>query len=460
MLPVLVMRPLGPTAYVRLAALVLAALCPAARAGAATPVPTPNFEDEFAYPNVRFTLATGSGARALGMGGAFIARPDDATAATWNPAGLSYLRAPEISAAGLKSSVAFSAVNADDPTQSNDDRLHAVSPDFLAAAYPVSFGDITGAAQLSFQRVIPFGGNREITRGTAGAQVQLESTGGFDVFAAGLGVQVSRKLRIGGTLNKWTNGYGVSAQRNVVRPATRKSRLDLSGFNFNLGVIVSPWEDLNIGVMGKTPFTGDVTLDRSRVDFPVSSTGSTTQLAGVGTTSTTNQAFADNLRLHFPGAVGVGASWRATPALTVSLDVTRTFWSHSSIENFFEIPPQGDPQVFPSLPFPTLRVIEQTDTQQVRAGLEYVVIGSRLKWPFRIGYINDRQYFQAVDGPPHFNALTLGTGVVAGHLLLDIAYVYERGHYTELSDVPGAIGPQVETTSHRFYGSIIFRFSE
>jgi hypothetical protein len=39
----------------------------------------------------------GSGARALGMGGAFIAVADDATAASWNPGGLIQLERPEIS---------------------------------------------------------------------------------------------------------------------------------------------------------------------------------------------------------------------------------------------------------------------------------------------------------------------------------------------------------------------------
>jgi hypothetical protein len=42
----------------------------------------------------------GSGARALGMGGAFIAVADDATAASWNPGGLIQLELPEISIVG------------------------------------------------------------------------------------------------------------------------------------------------------------------------------------------------------------------------------------------------------------------------------------------------------------------------------------------------------------------------
>ena len=38
----------------------------------------------------------GSGARALGMGGAFIAVADDATSASWNPGGLVQLETPEV----------------------------------------------------------------------------------------------------------------------------------------------------------------------------------------------------------------------------------------------------------------------------------------------------------------------------------------------------------------------------
>jgi hypothetical protein len=42
-------------------------------------------------------LARGSGARALGVAGAFTAVADDATAASWNPAGLIQLERPEAS---------------------------------------------------------------------------------------------------------------------------------------------------------------------------------------------------------------------------------------------------------------------------------------------------------------------------------------------------------------------------
>ncbi len=60
-------------------ALALAVLVLAAPAGAA---------DKYAGEYLR----VGAGARALGMGGAFLAVADDATAGYWNPAGLTYLR--------------------------------------------------------------------------------------------------------------------------------------------------------------------------------------------------------------------------------------------------------------------------------------------------------------------------------------------------------------------------------
>ena len=76
-------------------------------------------------------MVLGAGARALGMGGAFLARADDATAASWNPAGLSYLLRPEVSLVG-----GINRVRIDSSAET--DVFRGAVPDFLAVTYPLA----------------------------------------------------------------------------------------------------------------------------------------------------------------------------------------------------------------------------------------------------------------------------------------------------------------------------------
>ena len=440
------------------AALALLTLGSAARAGAQAvtpPSPPPRVLQDDLDLQARSNVVEGSGARALGMGGAFLARADDATAASWNPAGLSYLRRPEVS-------LVWAPVNSLDSLErdisgnpvSNDQRWGS-TPDFAAFTYPVAFRSVTGAAQISFQRVIAFAGDRTID--TPGTDREVTSSGGFDVLALGSGLQVTRAVRLGFTVNRWLNGYDQSRFSELNRGSTRQDvSFKLSGWNANFGVIVSPWQSLNLGAKADTPFTAKVDLARTRVDT-------------VGDVATFNGYESDAVRLDFPGAIGVGASWRPRSVLTVSADYTLTFWSSGQIHNFFTLPrtipgqlpqpPQAPTDVFGTLPYPSLydtSGLGQTNTQQIRFGGEYVLIGHRLKIPLRAGFFLDRQYFRALDGrPPTFTGLTAGTGVILGPVLLDAAYVYEFGDYDSL-DVSGN---QLHNTvrSHRLYLSLIYR---
>lgn len=445
------------------AAFLFLAATPCAAQTRSFPIP-----DEFAYPQVRLNLFIGSGARALGMGGAFLARADDATAASWNPAGLSYLRRPEVSVAAVNSSQRLRSFEPEGgpPAPGRlpgerlvDDHLTQRGPDFLAAAYPVDLGRFSGAAQLSFQRVIPFAGNRDIER--SGGLIHIDSEGGFDVVSGGIGLQVARKVRLGFTVNRWTNGYEVSFDREVRRPEHYETTFDLSGWNVNAGVIWTPLEQLNLGFVGKTPFTGSVALSRLRADFPPE--------GGVAV----NFARRDDLELHFPGAVGLGVSWRIRSPFTVSADYTRTFWSDARIVNFFELAagpldPERPPKPHELLTYPSLGQVpcpppdedpacfEQGDTRQVRLGAEYVILRERLKWPLRVGYIRDRQYFEGVDGAPVFHSFTVGAGVIAGPVLFDVALLHERGRYQDKDPEFGVFN---KTSSNRVFVSLIYRFA-
>ena len=432
-------------------------------------------------------LTLGSGARAYGMGGAFLARADDATAASWNPAGLSYLRAPELSFVGAHNSY-------DTVRNLDSDSFHGSNVDFAAFTWPVGAGEVRGAVQLSYQRAISYDGTRHIDEyGVLGSQSTIvrtddaKSDGGFDVIAFGTGLRLSRRIRAGFTVNRWFNGYEQATERNNYLPSTDRQRRDFaldlrpSGWSFNLGLIYSPVEDLNVAAVYKTPFTADTSADRSRHDYY----GPADKPEEI----TTNAYSSDGVRIDFPYSLGFGLSWRAMDRLTLSADYTRSAWSKAKILNFFELratPPtdvHGNPGVPPPPQFtdvqqyPTLvpvpdpndptdpnRLTAQLDAEQIRAGAEWVVFAGRFKIPLRGGYFNDRQITPSPGGQPvRFNGVTAGTGVIIGALQLDFAWVYEFGEYFVAAEGNAAAGTPAQTryalTTNRVFASIIYRFS-
>jgi long-subunit fatty acid transport protein len=406
------------------------------------------------------------------MGGAFLARADDATAASWNPAGLSYLRLPEISF--VYSGSRLDSVEAAS-TSRTEDRRHGRTPDFFAVAYPFELGGWNGAAQVSFQRQIAFGGDRTINETSVDAETgetvirpsEVRSAGGYDVIALATGVVLRGHFRVGATVNRWFNGYHQTLDRDTIRVGTpghttQTSDYDLSGWNVNLGLMWSPREELNLGLVYKTAFTGDVALSKSRVDSLLTDVSPTT----------TNQASSAELgnpvTLDIPAAVGVGMSWRPRSRLTLSADYTRTFWSKGEIRNFFSLPARSAPNrpapaiPSPPLPYPTLDPTQaQHDTVQVRGGVEFVFILGRLKWPVRAGAFGDRQYVQAADGTaPQFFGLTVGTGLVLGPVLLDVAYMRVTGDYDAIdTDGTTKTTKAISVHSSRVIGSVIYRFN-
>jgi long-subunit fatty acid transport protein len=406
----------------------------------------------------RVSLTLGSGARAFGMGGAFLARADDATAASWNPAGLSYLRVPELSLAGNRTLYHNEEVSPD----SRQDRFEGQTVDFTALTWPLRFRGLSGAIQASFQRAVPFGGSLTKVEPRPPDREDVlssgEASGGFDVFAVGTGWRVTRTLRTGITVNRWFNGYTQSLTASVpdnIRP-TRVFDTDfgLRGWNTNLGAIWSPLEQVNLGAVFKTPFTGQVSLGQVRTD-----------IAGDGNQITTSYR-SNAVRLKFPAAFGFGTSLRPRSALTLSADFTRTFWSRSVISKYFTLSFNPPSPSFSDPPYPSLSIEKpQSNTDQIRLGVEYVFIRNRIKVPLRAGYFNDEQIVLAADGSaPRFNGFTAGVGIIIGPILFDVAYLYESGRFAETltgeatADVPATTTTQSRSLrTERFFVSLIYR---
>ena len=95
----------------------------------------------------------GSGARAMGMGGAFISVADDATAASWNPAGLIHLEKPEISVVGSyfsRTQAYHSDIHPEIETKNTADTLGL---NYASAAYPFVFLKHNMIFSLNYQRL-------------------------------------------------------------------------------------------------------------------------------------------------------------------------------------------------------------------------------------------------------------------------------------------------------------------
>ncbi len=413
----------------------------------------------------RTTLTLGSGARAFGMGGAFLARADDATAASWNPAGLSYLRLPEMSIAGTNTLYHKDRALVGGP---ESDRFDGSAVDFAAFTWPLRLRGASGTVQVNFQRVVPFGGSRKVVRSRSDSRESVtdtgEASGGFDVLAFGTGWRVTQTLRIGVTLNRWFDGYHQSLDRDVPDSIRRNrsfdATFDIHAWNSNIGVIWTPVEQVNLAAVFKTPFTADVRLDKTRTDSFFA-----------GDSVTTNSHVSQDVRLKFPAALGFGVSWRPRSALTLSADFTRTYWSRARISNYFTLPftprpvpepvPAPDPFFYDPLNYPLVDQ-SQGDTDQIRFGVEYVLIGGKIKVPLRAGYFNDQQIIRPGGGDqPRFNGFTAGLGIILGPMLLDVAYLHESGSFFEVIpatvDQPTAISVRNTLRTERFFASLIYR---
>jgi hypothetical protein len=461
-------------AQARRARLLACALCAAGLHAAAqqpSPSPPPRLNQDELDLQGRASVVQGSGARAFGMGGAFLARADDATAASWNPAGLSYLRRPEFSAVWSHNALSNSEAMLFDVRASVVDRRATSNPDFVAATFPLKLWRATGAAQASYQRVVPFSEERTIERGDV-RRIDIRSDGGFDVLALGTGLQVSRRWRLGLAVNRWSNGYTQTTERTALLagPGSDVVRNDLdfklSAWNVNLGLIWSPADGVNLGFVAKTPFTADVVMKRRRTDLGVEVQGNDIDLE--------NSFESDDVRLDLPGAVGVGFSWRLQSTLTLSADYTRSFWSAARIRQYFTLPrcpplvgqcnpvnstdpgaPQSGLDLFESLRYPLLSDPVQHDTEEIRAGIERVLFLRRVKLVLRTGVFGDRQYFSQRDGSaPRTAGVTFGSGLIVGPILVDAAYVYESAGYPSYD---GGALTHVDVRSHRVYVSLIYR---
>jgi len=112
---------------------------PVSHVGPAGDIVAPSAPEAAAFaPPTIFSapLPRGSGARALGLCGAFTAVADDATAASWNPAGLIQLQRPEASVVVRATHVVNRHHSTEDDFRVGTDRFDGAGVNYLSLVFP------------------------------------------------------------------------------------------------------------------------------------------------------------------------------------------------------------------------------------------------------------------------------------------------------------------------------------
>ena len=339
--------------------------------------------DVTSSPNV-----VGSGARAMGVGGAFIAIADDATAASWNPAALIIMRRPE----------AAIMLSYEDRERWGNTKLYDFN--YIAVSYPFTLADRNMVVSFNYQRLFDFNRifinsfhseeienetwqwgplgppgrpvTQNLTTRTSDIEVSKEVTGDIGAIAPAFAIQIVPKLSVGVTVNFWMDGlvndgyssvytqheegnhrselfiyldknddhhldpgelipikHKTSDPRYFTNDITIKREFDFFGINANLGLLWMVTPELSIGAVYKMPFT-------AKVDFVQEE-----EIVGATISDRERKEIREPIsrstkryKIAFPAVYGLGMAWRFNDEFTMALDVSYTEWNKFIIREY------------------------------------------------------------------------------------------------------------------------------
>lgn len=406
----------------------------------------------------------GSGARALGMGGAFIAVADDATAASWNPAGLIQLERPEMSVVTTGFRRTEDNSFSKNPESNGAETVYKADLNYLSTATPVDLRGYSLTVALTYQRLYDFARHWTFpmsisTEDASQAQrVDVSQDGSLTALGLSCCLLLTPDLSLGVTLNIWDDGLtennwerslsetGQGTYTEAVYQADfdlyTYERYTFEGVNANLGLLWTVNKQLTLGAVLKTPFTADLDY-RKRIYTKVNYTDPAFPTHFVDESTVT-----EHCTLTMPLSLGLGAAFRSSDALTLSMDCYATLWnsfklkdSHGNTTSPISGRPYHESDISP--------------TVQVRAGAEYLVILRRYLVPLRAGVFYDPA--PAEGSPDDYFGAAVGAGINTNRFSLDAAYQYRFGQ-----DVGDSIltehGFSQDVREHTLYASLIWYF--
>jgi long-subunit fatty acid transport protein len=394
-----------------------------------------------AYPDMDMTATpnpVGSGARALGIGGAFISMADDATAASWNPGALIRLKRPEFSIVGSY----YSGAN-DYQTDGLAGDIEDHSPDiyhlnYLSAVFPFMLFRRNLVFSINYQHLYEFSLENSTVWREENAMALIDimhddykyQSGSLYSISPAFAIQIVPSLSVGVTFNFWDdealdNGWenlnvqdahGIELGSEKISHSEIYERYVFSGFNMHCGFLFTStyhmlWgaqRRFRIGGVIKTPFRADIDHEKRTIlheEYP-----------GNPILNHHHEAYMEqHLKLKMPLSYGLGISMDFSDTFSASLDIYRTHW-----DQYVLIYPSGD-EVSPINKEKRSEAdIEQTT--QIRLGIEYLVIAENSVVPVRMGVFYDPE--PASGSVDDFYGASIGTGILFEDLSFDLAYQY------------------------------------
>jgi len=381
----------------------------------------------------------GSGARAAGMGNAFIAVSDDGTAASWNPAGLSQLLKPEFSLVHnssrrnrylegyrtLDRSAAYTTL----ATTSSIANL-----EFASAAVPFRLAGKPVTLQVGWRRLYRLANQLQgdTRRVAVSATARPESTvrvngttdGTIDLWSFAGAVGITNRLSVGASLDlyhgEWEERSDLNEDPGVLGPTDFLSTAQsngLSGHAVNF-VLLLAYPSVSLGFVYHGPLRGDLSETfsvRSTLIEPI------------------DWRTPPGAELRFPQSFGAGVVWRPRPLLRLALDVTYNEWTQFLVKGLTE-PSDEAVSGFDGLP-PELSATR--DTVSLNLGMEKLFPAKGVYVPLRLGVAYEPQGGRdpLLRDDLVYTVLAVGTGVNTNSLKFDVALEYRWGSARTSQDI-------------------------
>lgn len=295
---------------------------------------------------------TGQGARAMGMGGAFIGIADDATAISWNPAGLAQLDRPELSLVGkfANQSSGFDptsfSINGTQRTTTTSSNSHFVL-NFASGAYPLKVKERNLSLALAYQQQLDFFDIPDSN---------TTVTGGANTISPGVAYQITPQFALGAAANIWTGSTNTEIKTSTQTITVKEP---YSGLNFFVG----GWghvKPVKLGAIIRTPLT--ITHHNDITGIP----------------GTTRDPVSGDWKLKMPFMFGFGAAVEPTQNVTFAAD--------------FDMRPYSSAEFLDSAGVKDTSFHLKSITQ-IRVGGEYLLMLGAGIVPLRVGFRTDPRTF-------------------------------------------------------------------